>query len=73
MRTAMDDRVAVLSHQLETMQGLNVDQGRHIAELLQERAETDALVASLYAKLAERDAVVIAVLQRELDMLEGAA
>jgi hypothetical protein len=55
------------------MQGLNVDQGRHIAELLRERAEGGALVASLYAKIAERDAVVIAVLQREVDTLEGAA
>lgn len=69
----MDDRIATLSRQLETMQALNVDQGRHIAELLRERAETAALVASLYAKLAERDAVVIAVLRRELDTLEGAA
>jgi hypothetical protein len=69
----MDDRVAALSRQLETMQALNVDQGRHIAALLRERAESAALVASLYAKIVERDAVVIAVLQRELDTLEGAA
>jgi hypothetical protein len=73
MRTATDDRVAALRRQLETMQSLNVDQGRHIAELLRERAETAVLVAQLYAKIAERDAVVIAVLQRELDTLEGAA
>jgi hypothetical protein len=73
MRTVTDDRVAALGRQLATMQALNVDQGIHIAELLRERSETTALVASLYAKIAERDAVVIAVLQRELDTLEGAA
>jgi hypothetical protein len=40
---------------------------------MRERAEQDAVIASLYAKIAERDAVVIAVLQREVDTLEGAA
>jgi hypothetical protein len=73
MRNATDDRISALRRQLETMQALNVDQGRHIAKLMRERAEDHALIASLYAKIAERDAVVIAVLRRELDTLEGAA
>lgn len=53
MRRGTNGRVVALQAQIETLRWLNADQGKHIAILLRERAEQDAVIAQFVRETRE--------------------